>query len=230
MANKNEQETRTSIDELNDSLTSVTAKVEANKKPIMWAVIAVVSVIVAVLFYVSAFRTPAIEKGDNMIGEADLQMFLGNDSVALAQYQKVASDNSYDAGNRAALQSAIILYQKGDYQGALKSIEEFDGNGSIIETTALSLKGDCYVNLDENDEAIKCYDSAISSADGNAFIAPFFMMKKATVLHATGKHAEEAAIYESIQKDYPQYVDTYMRSSGNDIQRYIERAKAEAGK
>ena len=53
MANTNhEEETRTSIDEVNDTLTGLGERVQKNPKTIMYACVAVAAVFIAVLFYV----------------------------------------------------------------------------------------------------------------------------------------------------------------------------------
>lgn len=224
MSNKDQQETRTTVDELNDSLTSVTEKVQANKKYIVWAAAAVVAFVCIAVLYVWAFRQPAIQKGNDAIGQADLQLAAGNDSIALVQYQAVANDDSYDAGNRAALQAAILLYKQGKYQDAINYLDKFDANESIIGAGAYSLKGDCYVNLNKLDDALKCFDEAIDASDENPYYTPFFMLKEARVYRAKGDFAKEAKVYEEIKTNYNSYVD----ANNLDINRYIERAKAQA--
>ena len=70
------------------------------------------------------------------------------------------------------------------------------------------------------------YDKAISMANGNQNYAPAFMIKKATLLHAQKKYAEEAAIYQEIMDKYPIYDQQY----GVNAEKYVERANALAGK
>jgi tetratricopeptide (TPR) repeat protein len=185
---------------------------------------AVVVVVAAVLIYVWAFRQPAIDRGNDAIGQADLQLVLGNDSLALAQYQAVANSDSYDAGNRAALQAAILLYKQGKYQEALNYIGKFDADESIISAGALSLKGDCLVNTDKLDEALACYEKAVKASDENPVYTPFFMLKQARVYRAKADYASEAKIYQQVKDEYPQYAGNY----NIDIDKYIERAKAQS--
>ena len=52
------------------------------------------------------------------------------------------------------------------------------------------------------------------------------MMKKATVLHEQKKYADEAAIYQTIKDKYLMYSQQY----GLNIDKYLERANALAGK
>lgn len=225
MANKNQSESRTTIDELNDSLSTIEQKVENNQKIILWALVGVAIVACLILAYIFLIREPGIKAADEAIAQADMTMTLGNDSLALVQYKQVADEYGYEAGNRAALQTAILLYQKKDYKQALEYVKKYDRSESLVGAASLSLEGDCYVNLNQYDDAIAAFDKAISVSEGNALYTPLFMVKKATVLHEQKKYADELKIYEQIKKDYPEFGSVY----NFDYQKYIERCKALLG-
>ena len=110
-------------------LSSLQYSVEtANKarKIMMWASVAVAVVVIGVLLYIFAYKQPAVAKGNDAIGDADrIALFEGNDSTALAAYEAVAANHGFAAGNRAALESAIILYRQGEYQKALDYVNKF---------------------------------------------------------------------------------------------------------
>lgn len=214
------------VDELNDSLIEMSEKVQNNKKIILWAAAAVVGVVVLVLGYIYLVRQPGIAKANDNIGAADIQLALGNDSIALAKYMEVADNDGYDAANRAALQAATMLYKDEKYEEALKYLDKFSASESIIGAAAYSLKGDCLVNLDKLDDAVSAFKDAISESDNNTYYTPFFMQKLARVYREQGKFAEEADIYRSIIKDYPQFGDGY----GIDMQKYLRRAELDAAK
>ena len=97
------------MDEINDSLVSVSEKVQNNKGIILWAAGAVLLVVVLVLGYIYLVRQPGMASSNDMIGEADIQLLQGNDSIALEKYASVVENGGYDAANRAALQAAILL-------------------------------------------------------------------------------------------------------------------------
>ena len=52
------------------------------------------------------------------------------------------------------------------------------------------------------------------------------MIKKATILHEQKKYADEAAIYQTIKDNYP----NYSQMTGFSVEKYLERANALAGK
>jgi len=220
MTKKKTETSESGLENLNDTLTSMTTKVQDNKKIITICSIAVMAVVVLVLAYVYFFRNPGINKANDAIGTADLTMAQGNDSVALAQYMDVADNHGFDAGNRAALQSAILLYQKGEYQKALDYLEKFSAKEEIIGAAAYSLKGDCYVNLDKTQEAVKCYKDAINQSNDNPAYTPYFMLKLARVYAALGNHADEATMYKEVMTKYP----TYGSANNIDVEKLYDRA------
>ncbi|MDE7334765.1 MAG: tetratricopeptide repeat protein [Muribaculaceae bacterium] len=176
------------------------------RKIMMWATIAVAIVVIGVLLYIFAYKQPAVAKGNEAIGEADrIAMFEGNDSIALAAYEAVVANHGFDAGNRAALESAIILYRQGEYQKALDYVEKYSATDNVVAPLAYGLKGDCLVNLDKFAEAVKAFNKAISASDNNPQLVPYFLQKKAVVLCAEGNYAEAAQAYKEIEEKYPFY-------------------------
>ena len=176
MAKNNTEETRTAIDDLNDSLTGFEQKVQNNQTLILWGCIAIIACVCAVLIYFYAVRTPGIQSANEAVGKADMSLALGNDSIALDQYKQVADNYGYDGGNRAALNAAILLYQKGEYQEAINYLKKYSPSESIIGAAAKSLEGDCYVNLQQYDQALDCFRKAASISDKNPHYTPHFLM------------------------------------------------------
>ena len=226
MAKKQDQGARTTLEEVNDSLSSAAQRIEDNKKFINWAIIAIAVLVLLAVGYIYGIRNPNLQKAKDQIGKADLELMQGNQDEALKDYEKVASEFGNKPAERAHLNAAIILYQKGEYEKAAKHLEDYSPAGNLIGPASQSLLGDCYVNLKKYDQAIAAFDKAISMAGDNEAYAPVFMMKKATVLHAQKKYADEAAIFQTIKDNYPMFG----QSNGINIDKYLERANALAGK
>ena len=224
MSKKIQEPTETGLDGINDSLTAMTQKVQDNQKIITICSLAVVAIAAIVLAYVSFFRNPGIQKQNDQIGEADLELAQGNDSTAMVQYMAIADNGSYDAANRAALQSAILLYQSEKYEEALKYLDKYSVKDDVIGAGAQSLKGDCLVNLDRLDQAVGAFKDAIATSDKNPAYTPFFMMKLARVYAAQNKHSEEAKVYEEIVNEYP----LYGQSHNIDVEKLLDRARLQA--
>ena len=226
MAKKHDQGARTTLEEVNESLTSAAQRIEDNKKYINWALIAIAVLALLAIGYIYGIRNPNLNKAKEEIGKADITLLQGDEEAALKAYEQVADQYGNKTAERGHLNAAILLYKKGEYEKALKHLEDYNPSGNLIGPAAMSLKGDCYVNLKKFDKAMAAYDKAISMANGNEAYAPAFMIKKATLLHAQKKYAEEAAIYQEIMDKYP----IYDQQNGINAEKYIERANALAGK
>ncbi len=225
MAKENTTAKADALDNVNETLTGIEQKVQNNQKVIMWVIIAAAALVCIVLGYYYGIRRPGIEAANNAIGQADITLAMGNDSLALKQYQQVADEYGYDAGNRARLNAAILLYQQGKYQEALDYVKGYSGSDDIIAAGAKSLEGDCLVNLKKYDEAIGCFREAAKISDGNPYYTPVFMMKEATVQRELKNYKAEAELYRAIDREYPEYA----ASQQIDFEKYITRAEAQAG-
>lgn len=227
MAKKQNQSARTTLEEVNESLTTAAQRIEDNKKYINWALIAIAVLALLAIGYIYGIRNPNLEKAKTQIGDADIELLMqGDEEQALKDYEKVAAEFSNKPAERAHLEAAILLYKKGEYEKAAKHLEDFNATDNLIAPASKSLLGNCYVNLKAYDKALNAFDQAIKLANGNELYAPAFMIKKATVLHEQKKYAEEAAVYQEIKDKY------YMYTQQNrfEVDKYLERANALAGK
>jgi tetratricopeptide (TPR) repeat protein len=161
-------------------------------------------------------------KADEKIALADIEQ---NDSVATTLYAEAAKAG-YKSGNRAKVEMGIRLFRQGKYEEAIKYLDDASIDDNIVAAGVEALKGDCYVNLQQLDKALGCYDDAISEADENPQIVPLMLIKKANIFREQKNYAAEAKAYKAILDDYPRYA----QGSQTDIRKYYERAEAQAEK
>lgn len=199
---------------------NVIETVKVNKKRIITGAVFVIAVAAAAMIWYVVNQNGA-RKADEAIALADIEQ---NDSIALQYYQDAAK-LGHKSGERAKLQSAIALYDKGQYEQALSYLKDASTGSDIIEAGRYSLMGDCYVNLKNYDEAMSAYKKAISAADGNPQIVPFVLIKEANIYRAQQKYSDEYKAYKEIIDNYPQY----WQNLRTDIRKYAERARAAAG-
>ena len=225
MAKRKNESARTTLEEVNESLTGAAHRIEENKKYIYYA-LGVIAVVVLALGYIYGIRNPNLQKAKDGIAKADMA-FMQRDTVnALKEYEKVFDTYSNKPAERAAFNAAIILYQQGKNKEAASYLEKYDPHGNMVGPASQSLLGDCYVNMKQYDKAIAAFERAIKLSGDNVFYTPTFMIKKATVLHEQKKYADEAAIYQVIKDKYYEYTQAYQFN----VDKYLERANALAGK
>lgn len=224
MASSNENEQNV-VEKLNDNLTSASEKIANNKKIIFWILGAIVVVGGFILSYFFIYRNPHLKGAAEAYNQVEITA-MSNDSIAAAEYKKVAEKYSHTpCGHLAALEAAESFYDQGKYKEALECLDKADVDEPILKANAIILKGDCYVNLKQYDKALDAFKEAVKKGDKNEQIVPRALLKSANVYDEQKKYAQALECYEQIKNDYPAF------QLGNaSIDAYIAREKARLGK
>ena len=222
MASSNQTpEQNDTLDNLNNRLTSLGRSVETNKKAMGVAMCGILLVAALTFAYLYPYSIPRSNKA--MEAYNKVEFTAANDSAAAAAYKKVADEyGSTKGGKLAALSAAESLYETGNYAEAAKYLDKFNSDDEIINANAEMLLGDCYVNLNKLDDAIGAFKKALDDGKGNPQIAPRALLKLAVVYDTQNKYSDALKCYETIKKDYPEF----MLGNGLSIDSYIEREKA----
>lgn len=210
------------LEQINSRLTDLGRNIETNKKAMGIAMGAILVVACLTFAWLYLYKIPTGNKAMEAYNKVELSSMM-NDSLASAQYKKVADEyGSTAAGKLAALSAAQTLYTSGKYEEAAKYLKKFSSKDKVLDANAQILLGDCYVNLKKYDDAIAAFKHAVSKADGNPQIAPRALLKQAVVYDEQKKFSDALKCYETIKKDYPQF----SLGNGLSIDSYIEREKA----
>ena len=219
---KNQEEM--AIDRMNSHLTDAGAKIADNKKIIFIAAGVILVVAAFVLSYLFIYKNPHVEKAFEAYNGIETQAL--SDSVAAAQYMEVADQYGSDAaGKLAALSAGEALYNQGRYEEAAQYLKKFSSNDDVLEANALVLTGDCYVNLENYDEAINYFQKAIRKANGNPQIVPRVLLKEANVYDAQGNYGKALECYQQIKNNFPEF----KLGNGMEMDAYIAREIARMG-
>lgn len=223
--NKNEQD-ESAIEKLNSNLTGASERIAQNKKAVFLTLGITVLIAAIVLCYVFFFRNPKVNRAFEAYNQVEISA-AGNDSVAAVEYKKVGDKYSgTDAGKLAYLSAAESLYNTGKYKEAIECLDKFSSSETVLESNAMVLKGDCYVNLKKYDDALGCYDKAVKKAGVNEQIVPRVLLKEANIYDEQKKYDKALECYEKISKEYPMFTP----GNGVTIEAYAEREKARLGK
>jgi tetratricopeptide (TPR) repeat protein len=128
---------------------------------------------------------------------------------------KAASLANYYAG--------ICYLRTGKFEQAIEHLNKYDGNDATIAPIAIGAIGDCHMEMGHIDEALKYYAKAADKTN-SVFTTPYFLKKSAFANEQKGNYSEAVNFYERIQKEYPRSTE------GQEIEKYIARAKAMEGK
>ena len=224
MASNNENE-QNAIDKLNSNLSSASEKIANNKKIIYWVLGAIVVVAGFILSYFFIYRNPHLKGAAEAYNQVEITA-VGNDSIAAAEYKKVAEKYPHTpAGHLAALEAAEDFYDQGKYKEALECLDKANIDEKVLKANAIILKGDCYVNLKQYDKALDEFKDAVKKGDKNDQIVPRTLLKCANIYDEQKKYAKALECYEQIKNEYPSF-----QLGNTSIDAYIEREKARLGK
>lgn len=243
MANKNNQaqEAQTGIENLDQSLSSFSSKIEKHGKKIGLVVTAVVVVAIAAIGFVFWNRHSDAESAKKYSGiesKVTAQAMKADPSVQDSVYkatkikelQAIAkSDAGKAGGNLANLDLAEMYYESGKYNEAVKCLNETKVSEPAMKAGAKILLADCYVNMKKYGEALSALNEAADLAAETPEIAVRALLKKALVLDEQKKYGDALAVYEKIISEYPQTA-AQISAAGMNVEAYAERERARLGK
>ena len=135
-------------------------------------------------------------------------------------FEQIADEYSMTkTGNLANYYAGICYMRTGKFQQAIDFLQKYSGNDEMISSIALGATGDCFLELNNVDEAIKFYLKAAEKSN-NGFTTPFYLKKAGFAYEQKSNFTEALTIYERIQKEYRK------SNEGKEIERDIAKIKA----
>jgi tetratricopeptide (TPR) repeat protein len=217
------------------SLEGIQLYYEQNKKVITY-VGAAFAILIAALVYYRFFYLPEQEK------EAANEMFWAenyfqNDSFNIALkggptvfaaegqkpmmgYEQIAENyNLTRSGNLANYYAGICYLRTGKYEQAIEFLDKYDGDDEIVAPIAIGAIGDCHMELNHIDDAIKYYSKAADKSN-NSFTTPYYLKKTAFAHEQKGAYKEALETYQRIETEFS------TSTEAQEISKYIARVKA----
>lgn len=130
----------------------------------------------------------------------------------------IAQYGNTKSGNLARYYAGMSFMQLGEYQEALKYLNEYKAaSGTTLQVLAEGAKGDAHLELGDQEKAIASYRKAAEYKDQVA--SPLFLYRVALVLEAQDKNDEAIKYLLQIKEEYPESpqaleVDKYLAYLG----------------
>ena len=191
-----------------------------NQKKIVYVFIAII-LIVAIIFGWHWMSQNNNEKAQNEIWNSELLFDQGQYEQALEGFEAVVDEyGSTRAGNTAKAYAGLYHKNLGNYEDAIKFLQDFDGNDNVIAPAILSALGDCYVDKENPDynKAAQTFEQAAKAAN-NAQYSPLFLRKAGLAYEAAGDQKNALNAYQNIKDNWAE------TSIAQSIDKYIERVK-----
>ena len=106
-----------------------------------------------------------------------------------------------DAANLSLYSAGMAYYNLNDFEKSINYLQKFNSDDEILNALALGVIGDSFAELNQLDDALDSYKSAINSTE-NQFTTPKFLLKAGNISYLLGKKPDALKFYERIKKDY----------------------------
>jgi tetratricopeptide (TPR) repeat protein len=155
-------------------------------------------------------------KGGPMVLSADGQK-------SMLGFEAIAENYSMTkTGSLANYYAGICCLRTQKFAEAIEFFQNYDGDDAIISSIAIGAIGDCNIELNNVDNAIKYYLKAAEN-NVNSFTTPLYLKKAGFAYELKSNYAKALQVYERIKKEYGN------SELGKEIDREIAKVKA-AGK
>lgn len=221
---------------INPNLQGIQLYYEKNKKVITYAGGALAIIIGAFCFF-KLYYIPEQEKeamneifwAENLFAKDSFNLALKGGVMVMSAdgqkqmkgFEQIADEYSITkTGGLANYYAGVCYLRTGKFEQAIEFLGKYSGDDETITPIATGAIGDCYMELEKLDEAIKYYTKAANKSSENIFTSPYFLKKAGFANELKGNLAEALHNYERIQKEYPK------SSEAQDIEKYIAKVKA----
>jgi len=222
---KKEEKKHDELVNVEHALTSTEVFIEKYQKQIIYAVGAVVLVVLVALSFRNFYLEPREVAAENEMYKA--QGYFAKDSFRLALegsgsesigFKEIVSEYGItSSGKLAAAYAGICYYKLGQYDNAIKYLSQFDGKDTYFSASVLGLTGDSYVEMGETSKAINYFDKAAEK--DNAVMSPIYLKKAGLVYETLNQPDQAAKEYTKIKEKYPKSTEA------SDIDKYIARVQ-----
>jgi tetratricopeptide (TPR) repeat protein len=226
------EETRKPID---PNLQGIQLYFEQNKKMITYVGGGLALIIGAFLFF-KLYYLPEQEKeavneifwAENLFEKDSFNLALKGGIMVMSAdgqkqmkgFEQVAEEYSMTkTGNLANYYTGVCYMRTGKFEQAIEFLSKYSGNDETIAPIAIGAIGDCNMELNKVDEAIKYYSKAADKSKNN-FTTPYFLKKSALANENKANYSEALQNYERIQKEYPRSTE------GLEVEKDIAKVKA----
>ena len=231
MATKKEQEIKKgeeTLENVESALSKTELWIEEHQK-LIYGFIAAILIIAGVIWGLKALNDKKDRNASSEIFTAqkyfekeNYEAALNGDGNYLGFTEVYDSYSSTKTGKLAAYYAGISYMKLGKYEEAIDYLKKFNGKDDILAPMALGAIGDCYMELDNMNEAVAYYEKAVAKSK-NEFTGPVFLTKAGMTYEILGDYANALKCYKALKADYPLSNEAF--EIGKSISRMEEMMK-----
>jgi tetratricopeptide (TPR) repeat protein len=159
-------------------------------------------------FYAQPRQQEALKQmfmAEQKFAQDSFQVALNGNGVEFSGFNDIASQyGSTPAGNLATYYAGVCNLNLGNFDEAVKQLENYDGEGKLGCIMKHGALGDAYGEKEMLDKAAAQYEKAVSEGDDEV-LTPYYMKKLAllNMYDKVNKPAEAKKIFQNIKDKYP---------------------------
>jgi tetratricopeptide (TPR) repeat protein len=184
---------------------------EKNSRNILVAGAAIILLVGGYLGYKYLYQLPADTRAQEEIFVAEenfrkdsISLALNGNATTTGFLKVIKKHGGTKTGNIARLYAGECYLLLGDFNNAVKYLEEFNANGAKqAEAKKEGLLGDAYSELKKNEEAIKHYKKAGTIFEDDQALSSEYLFRAAMLLELTGKNKEAIELYQQVKDKFP---------------------------
>tara|TARA_B100001115_G_scaffold181390_2_gene175490 strand:- start:1324 stop:2007 length:684 start_codon:yes stop_codon:yes gene_type:complete len=225
MAKKHNTDEEVLVD-VTQSISRLEKFFEDNRQSISIVIIAIFAIVGGYISYIKFYQEPREAEAQSEIYHA--QHWFEVDSLDQAingmgdklGFLDIAADYSgTNAGNLANYYAGISYLRLGEFENAIRILDEFHTDDPILQVISKGAIGDAFMELNQTKEALEYYNKAVST-NSNDYIVPFYLLKAGLAAEQAGENAKALDYFKRIKSDFAD------SRQGLDIDRYIGRIEA----
>lgn len=200
---------------------------EQNPKIILYAVGAIVVALGIWWLYKSMVLAPKQKEAVAAMWHAQQQferdsfdLSLNNPGGGFDGFAALADKYSgTPAGNTARYYAGVCYLHLGDFDNAIKYLDDFSAEGDLMPAMKYGTLGDCYSEKGDFSKALDYYDKA-AGATKNGLLAGYYLKKLGMLYENQGNKEAALKAFERLRRDFPDPASPDWR----DVEKYIYRA------
>lgn len=214
-----------------DSVSKISKNIEANSKSYGLIGVAIVAVLGIYFAYTQLYLKPLNEDAKKEMFFAE--QHFAQDSLRLAMYGDAEGHIGFEeiiekygltqSGNLANYYMGISLLRTGEYEKAIEHLDNFSSDDEMLGPIAEGAIGDAYSELGQTEKAAAHYMKAAEKKKNN-FTTPIYLMRAGLAYEDLNNFDKAIDVYQLIFNEYKNTTE------GRDVEKYLARAKAKAGK
>lgn len=159
-------------------------------------------------FYAQPRQQEALKQmfmAEQKFAQDSFQVALNGNGVEFSGFNDIANQyGSTPAGNLATYYAGVCNLNLGNFDEAVKLLDDYDGEGKLGCIMKHGALGDAYGEKEMFDKAVSQYEKAVSEGDDEV-LTPYYMKKLAllNIYDKINKPAEAKKLFQQIKEKYP---------------------------